>query len=293
MKIKPNVFWTVHENSGYLKVGERIVKLNGITIDLQREYWALVSEHSLEELKDKIVKEEEFGKYIAFLKMVGALYDEKNIWSLYEKEQGVNFKGLNELLDRLTIQISGDKDLAESAANILQKDYNITLDEDAESEMAIVIARKENRALLNNLNSHYMSRSIPFLLIIVTPFNSFIGPFVFPGETPCFNCILEREKDSLFYDNNEEMIFNKIDFESKEPIPSFNITATAAYAGTQIMKYLFRKLRNQTSFIISNQVLEFQWMTDSITYHSVIRHLKCETCFPSEKREKSDIWLKR
>lgn len=288
MKIKSNIFWKVNNGEGYFKVDNNIYKLNGLEIEKQKEFWDILQNNRIEDLEEMMKENDLFGKYVSFIKMIGGFYNEKNIWSTYGRDIGMNLKGTKDFLEKTPIKIVGDEDLVTYCKEGISKEFQIV---DKGEELAIVIARKNNVNLALRLNDYYIEKKVPFLIVLLEPFNSFIGPFVIPYESSCFRCLYEREKENIFYKNDMYELFNSEDCVSRERIPFFNIKATLGLIEVALMKYVFRKLRNQSQFGFVNTVKEFDWMKDTISEHKVIKNIKCKSCFSTEKNTASDVWV--
>jgi molybdopterin-synthase adenylyltransferase len=50
--------------------------------------------------------------------------------------------------------------------------------------------------VIQEMNRVCVSAGIHFLPVVLADFIGYVGPFVIPGETPCFDCFLSREESN-------------------------------------------------------------------------------------------------
>lgn len=286
MKINSKVTWYEAEESGYVRCGNKIFKINDLDIQQQEKYWKLLSKHTLEELQDYIADDENFNKFVVLLKTIGGVYDETNIWTAYEREYQMRLKGMSDSLRDLNVWIVGEPDLVERA-EINKQGFNINNEDPG---FGILIGRKSNMSSCIEWERRLKKFKIPYLPVLFEDFSGFIGPLVIPDKTPCLNCAYGFESDNLGISKRTKNII-QLSPDGCEPIPDIFFQNVISQACVQIVKYLIRMQKNQNPLMIANHILEVDLMNDVFSWHRILRNLECQECFPQIGEDIVSDWL--
>ncbi len=139
-------------------------------------------------------------------------------------------------------------------------------------QLILVITEDYCSPQLAEINAYSQRSGLPLLLLKPTGSKVWLGPLIKPGETACWDCLINR----LLLHQPERKLHHSLtpDNEFKRPFIYHPATFNAALnmAGIQIEKYLL----GQTS--LENKLIEFDFSDLSSLDHHVVKRPQCTTC---------------
>ncbi|MGG0084650.1 TOMM precursor leader peptide-binding protein (plasmid) [Bacillus thuringiensis] len=293
MILRSDVHWKMKNNIGYLKMGESVFSLNGLNVEDQERYWDILIDENIstEQIVEFRKKEDGFDQFVDFLERIGAFIS-GDVWETFGKEVGLQLKEYTNVAETFRITVVGDKELVDYSTEILKETYPNIQSRLEDAQLGIMITHKYSHQNRLKLNKILHDAKIPFIVVTVEPFNTWIGPFVLPDETACINCLSKRERENKIY-AEEHNLFEDVEPRNSNQIPMTFVKTALEITNTQISKYIMHTLGNYVMLGLVNTAIEYQWINDKVINHKIIRHPGCDICYPSHKMTHTEIWTEK
>jgi len=281
LKLRTDVSFIPEDNVSYLQVGSSIYNLSGAPVEKQIHWWQRLIEGNL---MTESEQDSEFLDFIKLLKDLKAFQNTDN-WATYGSDYGLRLAGLQKRMSNYPIFLAGDNDLID---RFVETSTSLCITNELESaECIVVLARSTQSGIFKNWNDQAFALSLPAFMVAVGPFEAWVGPWVFPGETPCFSCATLRRQDN--YKHSERQLFGMVENEIRDSLPNPFVQAALDVTKISLVKNLMSDEGNNVIVAPIGSTVEYNWLEDTVTIHKILRHPRCELCFP--RAEKSTVWL--
>lgn len=281
LKLRTDVSFIPGDNASYLQVGSSIYNLSGAPVEQQKHWWRQLTDGQPE---DNSEQEPGFLDFINLLKDLKAFQNADN-WVTYGPDYGLRLTGLQKRISDYPIFLAGDSDLIDS---FLESRNGLGITNQLDNAKCIVVlARSTQSGIFNHWNNKAFDLALPTFMVSVGPFEAWVGPWVFPGETPCYNCASLRRQDN--YKHLERQLFGMVENEIRDNLPEQFVQAALDVTKLSLIKNLMADEGNNIIVAPIGSTVEYNWLADTVTTHKILRHPKCELCFP--RPTKSTIWL--
>jgi molybdopterin-synthase adenylyltransferase len=134
---------------------------------------------------------------------------------------------------------------------------------------------------LADWNEMAYKRGWSFLPVVLQNAIGFVGPFVFPGETACFQCMLDREDAnapvSALRRASEAFAFQG------QPIAAYHPSMASALGDVAAFE-LTKQFRYGWSSAAVNNVIELNLLAASMKTHPILKTPHCAVCSPLNAR---------
>lgn len=157
------------------------------------------------------------------------------------------------------------------------------------TDLVIVAEDYHNLSLFETVNRLCFKKKIPWLRISFDDNIGYVGPFVVPRKTSCFNCCeLRLVTNSPHYEY--ELWRNKQNIpKTKLDLPMYFADILSAMCIDELSRFLIRRKKPET---IDNLIV-FDTETARLTKHKVISHPNCVYCNPPQRNTQSKSYLTR
>jgi len=135
-------------------------------------------------------------------------------------------------------------------------------------------------------NKICLEQKVKFLPVILKNLIGYVGPLVIPGETPCFECLLSRQR-SHSIDAQLEHLIDAVAFEGQEIVgfhPSM-ATISGDIAAFEISRYFSGSFPKREP----GQVIEVDLLAGQMINRTVLKVPRCAACSPLHKSSVTNI----
>ncbi|MGL4992143.1 MAG: hypothetical protein ACRC57_13460 [Sarcina sp.] len=287
MKLRNDVDLLLKDKIMYLKIGNKIYEIFN-TDSKFLKYFDLMKNNNFENLQKD---DEDFNNFKQFLYDRGAfLLADK--WDSIFLQYNIKFDNFSEILSGKKLLVKGDKDLVEFFKKNFDYMYQITEDINSYFDYAVVIIRKNKRKKILELNKDLLKKDKVIFPILLDELNTFIGPLIIPNETPCLNCILNREDKNLIY-RKEKKFFESYDLDDNEIFIESIILQGISVLNLEIIKRIMFDEKIAIEQGLLNTILEFSFLDSKIEEHNVLRDPNCDICNNFENLNINSIWTSK
>ncbi|MFC4158914.1 TOMM precursor leader peptide-binding protein [Chitinimonas lacunae] len=148
---------------------------------------------------------------------------------------------------------------------------------DASNLIRLVCSDHDDHRSALEQNKLALDARHPVLFAALTDSHARIGPFVLPGETPCFACYHHRLRSNLrFPEEFDHFVGVASEGQSKQAIEPSKIYAQAAasYLCTELLKFVHKT----THLSLLGRVMEVDLLGYQSTISSVLKLPRCPVC---------------
>ncbi len=149
-----------------------------------------------------------------------------------------------------------------------------------ETDVAVVVAATEAGAteILRDVNRACFVRKFTFLPISMKRTVGFVGPMVFPGETPCYECLYARENANIEKASVARAAEQMRKTTKRLPgfIPSM-ASVLGDVAGVQFIQLISKLAANGYG-----NMLEVNLLVPELVSHAILKVPRCQLCGPKE-----------
>ncbi|QQE80164.1 TOMM precursor leader peptide-binding protein [Alicyclobacillus sp. SO9] len=280
LKLRTDASLASAGNMTYLQVGNSVYSLSGASVAQQSHWWDLLLQG---ELTEDIIDEPEFIEFVNLLKSLRA-FQEDDPWTTYGRDYGLQIKRLQRAMSDYPVAVVGDSDIVNNF--ISGNNWINVVGEDA-AECVILLARSTQHGAFHEWNRKAFQMNKPTFMVGFDPFKAWLGPWIFPGETSCYNCATLRRQDN--YTHPERRLFDSNKNEIRDNLPQQFLQATINVAIVSLTKHLMAEEGNAVFVQPIGNIVEYNWLAGTVETHKILRHPKCELCFP--RSNKSTVWL--
>jgi hypothetical protein len=119
-------------------------------------------------------------------------------------------------------------------------------------------------------------KQIAFLPVIKTNYGVEVGPFYLPNDSSCSLCLITRKKSVLEddYDSNLKDV----------------LMLNFAIGADLILLELVKFITGIAPVTLRNKILQYNFISGSFKYHSVLKLPNCEICFNNSMKPKRRLW---
>ena len=139
---------------------------------------------------------------------------------------------------------------------------------------------------LSEWNKICLDQKVPFLPVMLKNLLGYVGPFVVPGETPCFECLISRQrshsKNALLEDLTDSVAFDGQGVAGFHPAMATILGDIAAFEITRFFTESFPKRE-------PGQILEVDLLAGKMIGRTVIKVPRCAACSPLHKTSLTSI----
>lgn len=133
------------------------------------------------------------------------------------------------------------------------------------------------KSSLLNWNRVSIEHGIHYMPVILYNMIGFIGPMVIPGETPCYECFVSRQRSHMA-DLSSELMIEKADLDGQRPI-GFHPSMAAVLgdiAAFELTRFYSATLPGRKI----GRMIEINLLTPSLMERIVLKVPRCPACSP-------------
>ena len=284
MKLRNDVDLVLKDNFMYLKIGSKIYEIFNADPKFL-EYFNLIKNNNFENILDD---NKDFDTFKNFLYDRGAFLLEDK-WDSIFLQYNIKFHNFSKILSEKKVLVKGDIDLIK----FFKKNFNyvckITEDIDDIFDYAVIIIRKDNKNKILELNETLLKKDKVIFPIFLDGLNTFLGPLIIPNETPCLNCILNRENKNLIY-KKENDFFTEQYLENNDLFIESIVLQAISMLNIEIIKRVMFDEKIAIEQGLLNTILEFSFLDSKIEEHNILRDPNCNICNKYSTLNINSIW---
>jgi bacteriocin biosynthesis cyclodehydratase domain-containing protein len=135
-------------------------------------------------------------------------------------------------------------------------------------------------------NKTCLDHKVKFLPVILKNLMGYVGPFVLPGDTPCFECTISRLR-SHSRDAQVEDLIDSVAFDTQRVVGFHPAMATilGAIAAFEITRFFSGSLPKREP----GQMLEIDLLAGKMMDRTVLKVPRCAACSPLHKSSVTNI----
>ena len=154
----------------------------------------------------------------------------------------------------------------------------------ANSDLVVVAEDYHNLNLFETVNEICFNRNKPWLRLSIDDNIGYLGPFVIPRETSCFNCCeLRLVTNSPNYEY--ELWVNKHNIpKTNLHVPVYVVEAMLAKCLSELIRFFVLRRQPETT----NNIFLIETEQMNLTKHNVISHPNCVYCNPPVRKIQSN-----
>lgn len=287
MKLRGDIHLLTENNSIYLKLGTQIYELAGLEVEKIKAYWDSILNSS----EDKYANDTKFIQFKSFLQQKGAFKD-NCVWDPYLKQYGIPIDNFDKKLSSKKISVVGDSDLVNDFSNKAKNIFNIVNYISDECDYGVIIARSHKTDKILKFNSEFIKNNIETFPLLVQPFNMFIGPLIIPNETPCLNCVFNKEQKNSIY-SHQKNLFNKIQDREDTEIIKPLLNQGIDFIIIELIKRIMFHENIPIEQGLLNVILEISFLDSRIEEHNILKDPDCNICYPPKNINVKNIWQEK
>ncbi len=185
---------------------------------------------------------------------------------------------------RLFDELGQIKDLPE-ISNLILSDIDLTNFSD-NSVLVLPCSDFGGSTAFRQWNTQAHRNEFRLLPVSMHDLRGFIGPYIIPKSSPCYECLIARENANLI-DYQEEAVIGEQAHTLQLTTSAYTEAMLQTLAGIAVMEVI--KIFTSIMLCPTSELINISLLEPSITRHPVLKIPRCPCCSPAEWRPDINI----